>query len=164
MIFPLHGERLIEASAGTGKTYSITSLYLRLLLGHGKAGCAYLRPLTVNEILVVTFTNAATQELRGRIRQRIVQARRAFQISHETNDEQEIEPFLGALLSDIEDHKQAVALLDAAIKLMDEAAIFTIHSFCQRMLQENAFETGILFEMQMEMDGTQLRHTALLDT
>ena len=81
--FPLYGERLIEASAGTGKTYTIAGLYLRLLLGHGPlieegedAGqpSAHERPLSVTEILVVTFTEAATAELRGRIRGRIHEA------------------------------------------------------------------------------------------
>ena len=58
----LHGQILIEASAGTGKTYTIALLFLRLLLEKG---------LSVDEILVVTFTKAATEELRGRVRQRI---------------------------------------------------------------------------------------------
>ena len=65
--FPLHGPRLIEASAGTGKTYTIAALYLRLILGHGGKN-GFIRPLTPPEILVVTFTNAATEELRDRIR------------------------------------------------------------------------------------------------
>ena len=63
---PLQGERLIEASAGTGKTFTIAALYLRLLLGLG-GSAAFPRPLTVEELLVVTFTEAATAELRGRI-------------------------------------------------------------------------------------------------
>ena len=62
--FPLQGHQLIEASAGTGKTYTITNLYLRLLLDHSEA---LQRPLAVNEILVLTFTIAATDELRQRI-------------------------------------------------------------------------------------------------
>ena len=61
----LEGTHLIEASAGTGKTHTIASLYLRLLLE---------RELNVNQILVVTFTNAATAELRGRIRGRLREA------------------------------------------------------------------------------------------
>ncbi|MGB0734237.1 MAG: UvrD-helicase domain-containing protein, partial [Pontibacterium sp.] len=73
MSFPLVGERLIEASAGTGKTYTITALYLRLLLGQSEQ-----KPLLPEEILVVTFTEAATEELRDRIRHRIVEARNAF--------------------------------------------------------------------------------------
>ncbi|MGL4907560.1 MAG: UvrD-helicase domain-containing protein, partial [Plesiomonas sp.] len=70
LTLPLFGERLIEASAGTGKTYTIAALYLRLLLGLGN-DAAFARRLQVNEILVVTFTDAATAELRDRIRARI---------------------------------------------------------------------------------------------
>ena len=70
LTFPLHGNRLIEASAGTGKTYTIAALYLRLVLGHGGDN-GYPRPLTPPDILVVTFTNAATEELRHRIRSRL---------------------------------------------------------------------------------------------
>ena len=66
--FPLYGASLIEASAGTGKTYTIVNLYIRLLLGHG------CKPLGVEQILVVTFTNAATGELKERIRQRLRKA------------------------------------------------------------------------------------------
>ncbi len=62
--FPLHGMRLIEASAGTGKTFTIAALYLRLLLGHGDPGSRHARGLDVDQILVVTFTEAATEELR----------------------------------------------------------------------------------------------------
>ena len=60
--FPLHGSRLIEASAGTGKTWTIAALYLRLVLGHGGDN-GFLRPLLPSEILVITFTRAATKEL-----------------------------------------------------------------------------------------------------
>lgn len=74
LILPLHGERLIEASAGTGKTFTIGLLYLRLLLGLG-GEAAFSRPLSVEEILVVTFTEAATAELRGRIRANIHELR-----------------------------------------------------------------------------------------
>ena len=95
--FPLWGSRLIEASAGTGKTYTIAALYLRLVLGHGERGTAGLdaayppeadmgflegakpseeatafrEALTPPKILVVTFTEAATLELRDRIRARL---------------------------------------------------------------------------------------------
>ncbi|WP_043529716.1 exodeoxyribonuclease V subunit beta [Litchfieldella xinjiangensis] len=78
--FPLHGSRLIEASAGTGKTFTIALLYVRLVLGARSEGddAAFERPLTPPEILVVTFTNAATQELRERIRARLVEAAGVF--------------------------------------------------------------------------------------
>ena len=78
---PLTGSRLIEASAGTGKTFTIALLYVRLVLGpRDEADTAsFPRALTPPEILVVTFTNAATRELRDRIRARLVEAAEAFQ-------------------------------------------------------------------------------------
>ncbi|MFB3240237.1 exodeoxyribonuclease V subunit beta [Aeromonas salmonicida] len=164
--FPLHGERLIEASAGTGKTYTIAGLYLRLLLGHGPlieegadAGqpSAHERPLSVTEILVVTFTEAATAELRGRIRARIHEARLAF-LRGESKD-----VLLTQLLEEVEDHELAARRLLAAERQMDEAAVFTIHGFCQRMLTQNAFESGALFETEFLTDDSQLRLQAVSD-
>lgn len=164
--FPLYGERLIEASAGTGKTYTIAGLYLRLLLGHGPlieegedAGqpSAHERPLSVTEILVVTFTEAATAELRGRIRARIHEARLAF-MRGESKD-----ALLSQLLAEVEDHELAARRLLAAERQMDEAAVFTIHGFCQRMLKQNAFESGALFEAEFLTDDSQLRLQAVSD-
>ncbi|MGY3969767.1 exodeoxyribonuclease V subunit beta [Aeromonas enteropelogenes] len=164
--FPLHGERLIEASAGTGKTYTIAGLYLRLLLGHGPvieegadAGqpSAHERPLSVTEILVVTFTEAATAELRGRIRGRIHEARLAFMRG------QSGDALLAQLLAEVEDHELAARRLLAAERQMDEAAVFTIHGFCQRMLKQNAFESGALFETEFLTDDSQLRLQAVSD-
>ncbi|WP_429071663.1 exodeoxyribonuclease V subunit beta [Aeromonas dhakensis] len=164
--FPLHGERLIEASAGTGKTYTIAGLYLRLLLGHGPvieegadAGqpSAHERPLSVTEILVVTFTEAATAELRGRIRGRIHEARLAFMRGQSTD------ALLAQLLAEVADHELAARRLLAAERQMDEAAVFTIHGFCQRMLKQNAFESGALFETEFLTDDSQLRLQAVSD-
>ena len=76
--FPLRGTRLIEASAGTGKTWTIALLYLRLVLGHGGGPAHPARPLSPREIAVVTFTKAAAQELRDRIRARLVEAAAVF--------------------------------------------------------------------------------------
>lgn len=157
MRFPLIGARLIEASAGTGKTYTIASLYLRLLLGHGPDSCGYSRALGVDEILVVTFTQAATEELRDRIRLRIHQARLAF-IRGEDRD-----PLLQQLLDEVPDHRLAARLLLAAERQMDEAAVFTIHGFCQRMLKQNAFESGTLFEAEFVTDEQRLRFEAAAD-
>ena len=75
--FPLWGSRLIEASAGTGKTWTIAALYLRLVLGHG-AENGFARPLTPPEILVMTFTRAATRELSDRVRARLIEAVQCF--------------------------------------------------------------------------------------
>ena len=168
--FPLYGELLIEASAGTGKTYTIAGLYLRLLLGHGpvmeegeEAGerCAHERPLSVTEILVVTFTEAATAELRGRIRARIHEARLAF--LRGSVPEPGKDPLLAGLLAEVGDHELAARRLLAAERQMDEAAVFTIHGFCQRMLKQNAFESGALFETEFLTDDSQLRLQAVSD-
>ena len=92
---PLDGATLVEASAGTGKTYVLTSLFLRLLLE---------KRLPVDQILVVTFTEAATEELRGRIRKRLAEAARV-QEGGETDD-----PFL-AWLRETYGDTNATALL-----------------------------------------------------
>ena len=154
MTLPLFSERLIEASAGTGKTYTIAGLYLRLLLGHGDEN-AHPRPLSVDEILVVTFTDAATSELRDRIRARIVQTRQAF-IAGFSDD-----PLISELLNQYPDHAQAEYLLLNAVRQMDEAAIFTIHGFCQRMLKEHAFESGSYFETEFITDQATIRIQAV---
>ena len=65
LAFPLKGSQLIEASAGTGKTFTISALYLRLVLGHGGDESSFGRELLPPQILVVTFTDAATKELRN---------------------------------------------------------------------------------------------------
>lgn len=156
LILPLHGERLIEASAGTGKTFTIAALYLRLLLGLGNAQ-AFSRPLSVEELLVVTFTEAATEELRGRIRANIHELRIACIRNHTRN------PLLANLLEQINDKSLAARTLLLAEQQMDEAAIFTIHGFCQRMLSLNAFESGMLFEQQLLEDEGLLRRQACAD-
>ncbi|WP_251975716.1 exodeoxyribonuclease V subunit beta [Salinicola avicenniae] len=91
---PLLGSRLIEASAGTGKTFTIALLYVRLVLGPRDTDdrASFPRPLTPPEILVVTFTNAATQELRDRIRARLVDAATAFSQAPEAAPSSSLEP------------------------------------------------------------------------
>ncbi|ADO47182.1 exodeoxyribonuclease V subunit beta [[Enterobacter] lignolyticus] len=153
---PLTGERLIEASAGTGKTYTIAALYLRLLLGLG-GDAAFPRPVNVEELLVVTFTEAATEELRGRIRSNIHELRIACLRDSTDN------PLYASLLAEIPDKQQAAQTLLLAERLMDEAAVFTIHGFCQRMLSLNAFESGMLFEQQLIEDESRLRFQACAD-
>lgn len=156
LTLPLFGERLIEASAGTGKTYTIAALYLRLLLGLGGEQ-AYARPLGVDELLVVTFTEAATEELRGRIRANIHDLRIAC-IRHRSDS-----PLFNSLLLEIADKSAAARVLLLAEQQMDEAAIFTIHGFCQRMLSLNAFESGMLFDQQLLDDESALRFQACAD-
>jgi len=157
--FPLRGARLIEAGAGAGKTWNIAALYLRLVLGHG-GEAAFARPLTPPEILVVTFTEAATEELRGRIRDRLSQAAAAFRPAEPPQD-----AFLAQLRADYaaELWPQCARRLDLAAEWMDEAAVSTIHAWCQRMLHEHAFDSGNLFEMQLEPDSDALLREATRD-
>ena len=143
---PLAGRNLIEASAGTGKTFTIAGVYLRLVLE--------LR-LGVADILVVTFTEAATKELKERIRKRLKEAEEAFE------EGQSSDPLLAGLLQKVADHAEARRLLYSAVRSFDEAAIFTIHGFCQRTLQENPFESGSLCDTELMTDqGMILREIA----
>lgn len=153
---PLYGSRLIEASAGTGKTYTITVLYLRLLLGLG-GPTAFFRPLTAREILVVTFTEAATAELRRRIRQGIHSLRIAC-IRGGSDD-----PLFAALISQISNLQEATERLLSAEQDMDDAAIFTIHGFCQRILNTHVLESGLLLEKKLLEDETALYRQAAID-
>lgn len=153
LLFPLAGTQFIEASAGTGKTYTITNLYLRLLLGHETP-----RPLAVSEILVLTFTKAATRELKNSIRERIKEARRSLLAPEKTTD-----AFIQSLLELQENNDRTETILSSALQLMDEASIFTIHGFCAKVLQEQSFETGSLFDMDPGADRNQLLQQACED-
>ncbi|GEB72922.1 exodeoxyribonuclease V beta subunit [Pseudoalteromonas carrageenovora] len=145
LTMPLIGQSLIEASAGTGKTYTITGLYLRYLLGMQIEG-ELNTPLSVEQILVVTFTDAATQEIKDRVRSRIIAARDAL-LGQDPKDE-----LIEGVIAAVDDKHRAFDLLDAAAKSMDEAAIFTIHGFCQRMLKQHAFESGVAFNLEFILD------------
>ena len=149
---PLWGSRLIEASAGTGKTYTIAGLYLRLVLGHGELPrlpeTASERALTPPEILVVTFTRAATQELRDRIRRRLTEGAACFL------EEIDGDPYLQALRDEYPPEQWAACArrLQLAAEWMDDAAVSTIDAWCYRMLREHAFESAGLFDIEMETD------------
>ncbi|MBW1787832.1 MAG: exodeoxyribonuclease V subunit beta [Deltaproteobacteria bacterium] len=131
---PLMGTNLIEAGAGTGKTYTVTALFLRLIIESG---------LTVDQILVVTFTEAATEELKQRIRDNLNSAINAF-MNNGSDD-----PFLDGLAAKEKRPKQALRRLKEALRAFDQAAISTIHGFCRRVLHENAFESGGLFDTEL---------------
>lgn len=148
LTFPLTGSALIEASAGTGKTYTLALLYLRLVLKHGgdNSFTDYLLP---PNILVVTFTKAATRELRDRIRARLVEAANYFRLEDEP---EKPDPLLQALKQDIakeQDLNSAARRLDVAAEWMDEAAVSTIHSWCSRVLSEHAFYSGLNFQQTL---------------
>lgn len=156
--FPLWGSRLIEASAGTGKTYTIAALYLRLVLQHGGEQ-AFGRPLSPPDILVVTFTDAATQELRDRIRHRLSEAAQLFaRDPQDPQGEAGADPLLLALRADYPASRWpgCARLLHEAANWMDEAAVSTIHSWCYRMLREHAFDSGSLFQQTLITDQSEL--------
>jgi exodeoxyribonuclease V beta subunit len=134
------GITLIEASAGTGKTYSIASLILRLALE---------KRLPISNILAVTFTEAATQELRDRIRRRL---QAALEDLRRGESEDSI---VGAFLTN-GDIASGIRDLDVALQSFDEAQIFTIHGFCQRMLNDYAFESGARFDTTLVTDPKPL--------
>ena len=152
---PLNQISLIEASAGTGKTYTIGSLYLRLLLKAGENN--FSRPLNVEEILVVTFTEMATEELKKKIRERITDAIDKLTAFAETKDKSSFknDEFLTALSQDL-DIFEAIHRLKLVEQNMDLAAIYTIHGFCRRMLMQYAFHSGIHFNLELIKDQSDL--------
>lgn len=156
LTLPLQGSRLIEASAGTGKTWTIAALYLRLVLGHTGP------PRLPAEILVMTFTRAATRELSERIRGRLVQAAALFR-GEPVNA---IDPFLCALLDAhpaAAERQRAAWRLAMAAEAMDDAAVFTIDAWCQRMLREHAFDSGCLFDEELQAQEAAMQAEALRD-
>jgi len=149
---PLEGVNLIEASAGTGKTWTICGLYLRLLLE---------RELTVQQILVVTFTNSATAELRTRIRTRIVELLDCLNGVPTSKPDPFIRTLAGNLLGRPSATAQNLtARLELALHSFDEAAIFTIHGFCQRALADNPFAAGL----PMRTELVESDHDLLMET
>ena len=155
---PLSGQRLIEASAGTGKTYNIANLYLRLVSGLGAQGPQ--TPLAVERILVVTFTRAAAAELRGRIRSLLERAYNDFRAGHSDH------PFIANLLTAALEHQgrdQALRLFHRALLSMDDAIISTIHSFAVKAAATFVFETGTIEGGEVSLSGAEHRQARLLD-
>lgn len=136
---PLAGTSLIEASAGTGKTFTLTTLYLRLLVEEG---------LSPSQILVVTYTEAATAELRERVRGRIQDALDAIEADPEDEEQRRLQE-LALRAREQSRSSGRPDRLRRALQEFDEAAIFTIHGFCQRSLQENAFESAMAFDAEL---------------
>ncbi len=130
---PLSGNVLIEASAGSGKTYTLCKLYLRLLLE---------KQIPIEQLLTVTFTEAATQELKSRIRAELQQF-------IDDNNQQTITEHL--------------ELAKKALLNFDEAAIHTIHGFCQRVLTEYAFEFGHEFDRDVVANADELLTEIIAD-
>ncbi|WP_072797614.1 exodeoxyribonuclease V subunit beta [Marinobacter antarcticus] len=161
LALPLNGSSLIEASAGTGKTFTIAILYVRLVLGNGQPeGSALAAGMLPPNLLVVTFTDAATKELRDRIRTRLTQAAEVFSSAADS-----IQPSAEtALIHKLRDESypdpdtwpDCRKKLLLAAEWMDEAAVSTIHAWCNRMLTEHAFDSGSLFRLTLETDQSDL--------
>jgi len=154
----LGGIKLIEASAGTGKTHTIADLYLRHILS-GRL---------TSQILIVTYTNAATEELRGRIQNRLHQALTLITDPSLVDGERNSSDFLQLWLQqwrtlDAEQQALQLARLQLALRSLDEACISTIHSFCQRSLQEHALAGNQLFETELLSDDSLLWEAATKD-
>lgn len=172
----LDGVCLIEASAGTGKTWNICALYVRLLLE---------KSLTVEQILVVTFTNAATAELRERIRGRLSDLVAAIAPMFGEDEAGEGEggeggddrdddfpdydpnassdPLFTVMIAGLIERgemsvKQIRECLQAALRGFDQASIHTIHGFCQRALAEVPFAAGLPFAYELVPDDNGVRH------
>ena len=153
LTLPLAGTVLVEASAGTGKTFTIATLYLRLLIEARRE---------VDQILVVTFTDAATQELQERVRGRITEALSWLECS-DLDSLAERDPVLHALLTSVPDREDAARFLVDQLARMDEAAIHTIHGFCKRILEAFAFESGTTFATEFMADDAELRRQGAAD-
>jgi exodeoxyribonuclease V beta subunit len=135
------GISLIEASAGTGKTFTITALFVRLIVEEN---------LSAREILAVTYTEAATEELRDRVRRALVQAHAAFATGKSKV------PYLQTLVEKYSAQSAEMrARLQNALGDFDETPIFTIHGFCQRTLRDRAFESGLLFDTELATDPAE---------
>ena len=131
------GPCLIEAGAGTGKTYALTSIFLRLLIE---------KHIPPDRILIVTFTTAATAELRDRLRRQLTAVRRFI------DGQGPLDDTLRELVERAGPAAHSRALTIAALREFDRIAIFTIHGFCQRILTESAFETGSPFALELQAD------------
>lgn len=135
------GFTLIDASAGTGKTTTITAIVLRLMVEDG---------LRLENILVTTYTELATAELRGRIRDVL---RAALEILRGGKSDNQI---ASAVIALVNDRATATRRLEDALRTFDDAAIFTIHGFCARVLADRAFESGVLFETELMADPSPI--------
>ncbi len=147
----LSGNNLIEASAGTGKTYSIGLLALRLLLE---------KDIKIEEILMVTFTNSAVAELEIRIRHFLKLAQRYIL------NQDEIDTSISNIIDNAIKQKskeEINTLLSNAILFLDETAIYTIHGFCQLTLSEFAFDTKQLFNTELIENQNPIIENAVND-
>ena len=120
----LDGTKLIEASAGTGKTYTLAGLYLRYIVE---------KSLLPEQILVVTFTNAAASELKIRLREQLLLCLEHLNGNKVCEEEQ---PELYALFESYSQNAGCVDILNLALACFNNASIYTIHGFCQKVISD----------------------------
>ena len=150
------GMTLIEASAGTGKTHELTTIVARLLVE---------QDLGLGEILVVTFTRAATAELRDRIRRTLRSVHRVVGGDESAGADPQAEALLAGWREKASfDRETAARRLEAALLEIDRANVFTIHGFCQRVLSDLAFDGGFPFGFEVSGDDAELVATAARDS
>ncbi|NOQ13080.1 MAG: exodeoxyribonuclease V subunit beta [Methyloprofundus sp.] len=143
------GINLLEASAGTGKTYAIAMLALRFVVEQNYA---------IDQLLIVTFTKAATKELKERVRARLVEAKQFFTGQSLENFDATISEWAEELVANGEiDEQLAIQRLNSALLSIDQAGIFTIHGFCQRLLKEHALESGQMFDVELSDETAAVR-------
>ena len=145
---PLTGMQLIEASAGTGKTWTLSGIFLRLVVETDVA---------LGGILAVTFTRAATADLRERIRNRLGAM---LDLLEGRGTDDGLCALLAARLADTE---LARRRLRAALYGFDDAALYTIHGFCQRVLRDRAFASAMPFETEVLADASELLGAVVAD-
>ncbi len=160
---PLTGASLIEASAGTGKTWTIAALYLRLILGIGEEGHSSRAPLGVRSILVMTFSRAATRELIERIQKELQQAADCFSMNIEPGSAATYSDFWTRIGDDASLRRAAALRLRMAAECMDESAVMTIDAWCQRMLREHAFASGAGFDEEVLENTRAMTEEAFQD-
>lgn len=151
--FPLDpGLRLLEASAGTGKTFALAHLVLRLVTEPRPDG--FLR---LSQLLVVTFTNAAAAELRDRIARRLQEGLRCLTPAAEEPPDAALAGWLAGLPEGPAQRDRLRGQLLLALEEIDSADITTIHGFCSRTLQRQALEAGQAPDLKLETDAGTLR-------
>jgi exodeoxyribonuclease V beta subunit len=147
---------LIEASAGTGKTYTITTLVARLIA----------QGFPIESILVVTFTEASAAELKLRVRDRLSQCLAEPWPQDSENPGEAIETpadELARFFNDLPDPGLVRKRLAHGVTCFDQACIMTIHSFCFQTLKENAFESGAYFDMELLTDSSSFFDQVCMD-
>jgi exodeoxyribonuclease V beta subunit len=153
---PLQGRILIEASAGTGKTWNIGLIYLRLLLE---------RELRVEQILVTTFTDAAAQELRERLRRRLIEAEHLLDsmTPEPADDDDSLQNYLSSLCPDNDSRQRVLRKIQLARTDLDRAPVSTIHALCQRIQRDYPLESGASFANDKLFDEQQLQRECVED-